>query len=135
MTTSDPHNSLPIGSLEGLDRFADGLDIDPGIRHYVAILRSQGIETCQSCEGGPGHPYLVPTIDFLGGNAEGPRAVAAALTYGLPIAELRRIWHIRDGQMEGPIWSMIFWCKADLHLRTVLERETAVRLKIASGAA
>jgi hypothetical protein len=41
------------------DRFEDGrLDprysLDPGIRHFVLILRSQGIETCQSCQGGPG---------------------------------------------------------------------------------
>jgi hypothetical protein len=124
MTPSDPHNRLPIGSLDGLDRFGDGLDLDPGVRHFVLILRSQGIETCQSCEGGPGHSYLAPTIDFLGGKGEGPRAVAAALTYSLPIAALNRVWHIRDGEMEGPIWSMTFLCKADAYLRSTTERET-----------
>jgi hypothetical protein len=34
------------------DRFANGradprYSLDPGIRHYVLVLRSQGIETCQ----------------------------------------------------------------------------------------
>jgi hypothetical protein len=123
----DPHNKLPvIGSLEGLekfapDRFEDGhLDprysLDPGIRHFVLILRSQGIETCQSCQGGPGHTYLEPTVDFTGGKAEGPRAVAAALAHGLPVFELRRVWHIRDGEIDGPIWSMTFDVRADVFL-------------------
>lgn len=128
---TDPHNHLPVGSLDGLekfapDRFEDGhLDprfgLDPGIRHFVLILRSQGIETCQSCQGGPGHSYLEPTIDFTGGVAEGPRAAAAALTYGLPIRELRRVWSIRDSEMDGPLWQMTFGLRADLWL----EREEA----------
>lgn len=112
----NPRNLLPIGSLEGLDRFVKGCRLDPGIEHYVAILRSEGIETCQSCEGGPGHAYLEPTIDFLGSRAEGPRAAAIALTFGLPVSELRRIWHIVDGEIEGPIWSMTFSTKATTYL-------------------
>jgi hypothetical protein len=57
-------------------------------------------------------------VDFLGGKAEGPRAVAAALAYGLPVSELRRLWHIVDGELEGPIWSMTFSTKAHTHLAT-----------------
>jgi hypothetical protein len=113
---ANPNSALPIGTLDGLSRFVDGCGLDSGIEHYVAILRSQGIETCQSCEGGPGHAYLEPTVDFLGGKAEGPRAVAAALAYGLPVSELRRLWHVVDGEIEGPIWSMTFSAKADAHL-------------------
>lgn len=88
--------------------------LDPGIEHYVLKLRENGIETCQSCQGGPGHTYLEPTIDFSGNQAAGPRAVAVALTYGLPVSELRRVWHIRDGEIDGPLWSMTFSVRADV---------------------
>ncbi len=104
-------NGLPIGDLDGLDDFdvgTDGSGLDPGIRHYVLILRSQGIETCQSCEGGDGHAYPEPTIEFWGGRAEGLRAVAVAMAYGLPVAELRRVWNMQDGELIGPIWAITF---------------------------
>jgi hypothetical protein len=111
------------------DRFEDGRlsehGLDPGIRHYVLILRSQGIETFQSCQGGPGHTYLEPTIEFHGGKSEGPRAVAAAFAYGLPVSELRRVWNISDSELDGPIWSMTFAVKADVHLEAVAVCETA----------
>lgn len=121
----DPHNCLPIGTLDGLDEFAiEG--VDAGISHFVSILRSQGIETCQSCEGGPGHSYDEPTIEFHGGPGDGPRAVGVAFTYGLPIRQLRRFWSIQDGEMTGPYWAMTFSVKADEHLRTVAAHEQAV---------
>ncbi len=61
--------------------------LDKGIERAVFILRNHGIETLQSCEGGPGHPenydgqhaYPVPTVDFGGGISEGYRAYAVAL--------------------------------------------------------
>lgn len=122
-------------NLKGLekfapDRFADGrLDpryaLDPGIRHYVLVLRSQGIETCQSCQGGPGHAYLEPTIEFRGGKGEGPRAVAAAVTHDLPVAELRREWSVRDGEMHGPIWTVTFNLRADVWLKREAQRRAA----------
>lgn len=111
------HNRLPVGSIEGLGKFVEGCDLDLGIKHYVAVLRSQGIETCQSCQGGPGHAYLEPTIDFYGDKAEGPRAVAAAFAYGLPVSELRRVWNLRDGELDGPIWQITFTVNADRHLK------------------
>jgi hypothetical protein len=121
-----------FGDLEKFapDRFEDGrfdprYALDPGIRHYVLVLRSQGIDTCQSCQGGPGHCYLEPTIEFRGGKGEGPRAVAAALTHDLPVAELRREWEIRDGEMHGPIWTMTFRLRADLWLKREADRVAA----------
>jgi hypothetical protein len=120
----DPHNKLPIGSLDGLEAFdLPGLDV--GIAHYVQILRSQGIETCQSCEGGPGHTYPEPTIEFHGPQHEGPRAVAAALAFALPVHELRRFWSITDGEMVGPYWAITFSQKADVWQKRVAEREAA----------
>jgi hypothetical protein len=121
----DPHNHLPVGTLDGLGAFVAGCGLDAGIEHYVAILKSQGVETCQSCQGGPGHAYLEPTVDFLGGREEGPRAVAAALSYGLPVAELRRKWDVHNGEMEGPIWSMTFKVTADRFLRESAAKSAA----------
>lgn len=127
--------STPKSALEGLekfapDRFEDGhLDpryrLDPGIRHYVLVLRSEGIETCQSCQGGPGHAYLEPTIEFYGAQEAGLRAVAAAIAHGLPVAELRREWSIRNGEIDGPIWTVTFNLRADLWLQREAARIAA----------
>lgn len=89
--------------------------LDDGIRHYVELLQSKGVETCQSCQGGPGHTYLEPTVDFRGGRGEGLRALGVALTHGLPVSELRRVWSIEDGEPTGPIWSMVFSKRSDTH--------------------
>lgn len=120
----DPRNALPVGTLDGLDTFAlPGLDV--GIAHYVAILRSQGIETCESCEGGTGHAFPEPTINFFGQAGEGLRAVAAAMTYGLPIAELRRVWSVQDSELVGPLWAITFRTKSDLGGRQRSDRREA----------
>jgi len=39
------------------------------------------------------------------------------LTYGLAASELRRDWRVRDGELDGPIWSITFEIRADLHLK------------------
>lgn len=128
-TVGDPHNKLPIGTLDGLDAFGFP-DLDPGIRHYVCILRSQGIETCQSCEGGDGHSFDEPTVEFWGGQGEGLRAVAAAMAYGLPVRCLHRTWNVANGEISGPIWTMTFACKADEHERLVAGHEARVLAKM-----
>ena len=65
------------------DEIADCPGLDPGIRPYVKLLREAGIETCQSCQGGKGHAYPEPTIEFHGTYADGFRALAIAQTFGL----------------------------------------------------
>ena len=85
--------------------------LDPGIACFVHVLRAAGIETFESCEGGPGHAYPEPTIRFHGDRAAGLRALAAALEKKLPIAELRRVWPILDGEPTGPWWEMTFHAK------------------------
>ena len=82
--------------------------IDPGIRRAVQILWTNGIETTESCEGGRGHAFREPTVRFLGGQAEGFRALGIALQNGLRVAELRRYWSVRDGEPVGPYWEMTF---------------------------
>jgi len=53
--------------------------LDPGIEQAVVILIAAGVETFESCEGGPGHSFPEPTVKFSGDRSEGYRAVAAAL--------------------------------------------------------
>jgi hypothetical protein len=83
--------------------------IDPGIRQAVKRLQEHGIETCESCEGGPGHAYPEPTVAFFGTSEAGWRAVAVCLAYGLPVLSLRRVWDILDAnEPTGPHWEITF---------------------------
>jgi hypothetical protein len=82
--------------------------LDPEIARYVDILDAAGIETFESCQGGEGHAFLEPTIRFSGNRGEGFRALALAITYALPVSELRRYWQIVDGEPEGPHWELTF---------------------------
>jgi hypothetical protein len=83
--------------------------IDVGIRRAVNVLSEHGIETYESCEGGPGHSYPEPTVAFHGTPEAGWRAVALCLAYGLPVSELRRVWCVEDGtEPTGPYWNVVF---------------------------
>ena len=87
---------------------AESMLFDEGIRHCVEELRNGGVETFESCEGGEGHAYPQPTVRFHGYRAEGLRALAIALEGRLPVAELRRVWPIIDGEPTGPYWELTF---------------------------
>ncbi len=82
--------------------------LDPGIREYVEALYEEGIETFESCQGGPEHSYSEPTVRFHGDRSEGFRALAIALQRQLPVKELRRTWPIIDGEPTGPSWELTF---------------------------
>jgi hypothetical protein len=82
--------------------------LDPGIREYVERLNEEGVETFESCQGGAGHAYPEPTIRFHGDRVEGFRALSTALRSGMPVASLRRIWTVNDGEPTGPYWEMTF---------------------------
>jgi hypothetical protein len=82
--------------------------LDEGIREIVHKLVSQGVETFESCQGGEGHIFPEPIVRFEGGIAEGPRAFAVAVSFGLPVSRLRRTWGVRDGMLHGPWWEMTF---------------------------
>ena len=84
-------------------------EFDTGIARAVEVLRSAGVETCASCEGGAGHPYPEPTVVFYGGQGEGFRALGVALTHGLPVQALDRVWRVIDGEPDGPLWQLRFW--------------------------
>lgn len=85
----------------------DGLD--PDIAPYVMMLRDEGVETFESCDGGPGHAYAEPTVRFHGNRAEGFRALAVAQTRGTPVSELRRVWPLIDDEPTGPYWELTFY--------------------------
>lgn len=82
--------------------------LDPGIAPYVETLRAAGIETFESCDGGPGHAYPEPVIRFFGDKTEGFRALCVALQHGYPVNDLRRFWQILGGEPCGPYWELSF---------------------------
>jgi hypothetical protein len=89
--------------------------LDPGIAPFVKVLYDYGVETYESCQGGPdparpdrGHAYLEPTIAFHGGPEAGPRAFAIAQMFDLPVADLRRVWRLQDHELNGPHWELTF---------------------------
>jgi len=96
-------------SMGQLNLSSDLLErVDSGIKNAVLVLRSNGVETFESCEGGPGHAYPEPTVRFHGSRAEGMRALAAAMQAGLKVAELRRVWPVLDDEPTGPWWELTF---------------------------
>jgi hypothetical protein len=86
--------------------------LDQGIRPIVEILLANGVETFESCEGGKGHAFHVPTVRFHGNHAEGFRVLSVALQHGLRVCELRRYYSIEDGEPVGPRWEMTFLIEA-----------------------
>ncbi len=85
------------------------MQLDRGVRTTVERLRDAGVETCESCEGGPGHTFPEPTIVLRGSPEAGWRALGLCLTFGLPVATLRRVWNILDGgEPNGPYWELVF---------------------------
>jgi hypothetical protein len=87
-------------------------ELDPGIKAAVRVLRRGGVETFESCEGGPGHCYPEPTVRFAGQAYEGFRALSVALLgkdeIGMRLYALRRVWTIEDGEPTGPKWELVF---------------------------
>jgi hypothetical protein len=94
--------------------------IDPGISQIVRILAENGVGTFQSCAAsgpfgrgagkrtGDLHSYPQPTVEFSGSFAAGFHALNVAITHGLPVAELRRVWSMQDREPVGPHWAMTF---------------------------
>ena len=59
-------------------------EMDPLIAPIVLVLREYGIDTVQSCQGGEGHSYSRPTVEFRGHSDQGYKAVHIAMQNGLP---------------------------------------------------
>lgn len=97
----------PSASFEAFAPDVD-MEIDPGVRRWVLILRSAGVETFESCQGGEGHAMPEPTIKFFGSSWAGYAAFAVAMEHGMPVLDLRRTYSVIDGQLQGPWWEMTF---------------------------
>lgn len=82
--------------------------LDPGIAVIVELLLAAGVETFESCEGGPGHAFPEPTVRFYGHRDEGYRALAVVLQAGIRVSALRRYWSVIDGEPTGPHWELVF---------------------------
>jgi hypothetical protein len=84
------------------------MPLDEGIEAAVHALRSVGVETIESCQGGPGHPFPEPTVRLAGGPGEGFRAYGEAVKAGLKPKSLARVWTVDDGELTGPYWDITF---------------------------
>ena len=80
--------------------------LDPKFRRIVQILRENGIETFESCQGGKGHHFPEPTVKFLGDYDAAYKAVSICINYRIPISCLRRYWDIIKNVLEGPAWEI-----------------------------
>lgn len=89
--------------------------LDPGIRWAVKVLMNAGIETFESCQGGPGHTFPEPTVRFHGYQHEAYKALAAASESGLNVAHLRRVWDVVDGELRGPHWELVLTSPVQSH--------------------
>jgi hypothetical protein len=83
--------------------------LDTGNSKAVKILQASGVETYESCEGGPGHAFTEPTVRFHGSPGAGWHALGICLDNGLPVMSLRRFWDVLDGdEPTGPKWELTF---------------------------
>lgn len=88
----------------------DNLDmpLDQGIEKAVRILNDHGVETFESCEGGPGHACPEPMVRFNGNAFEGFKAYAVAKDFGLDVLSLAYEYSESEGWLQGPYWKMTF---------------------------
>ena len=106
-------NSWEKRMSEALESFspATDMELDAGIRRAVLILRSEGIETFESCEGGSGHACPEPLIRFHGNAFEGMKAYSIAKNHGLPVLSIAYEYSESDGWLQGPYWKITFRTK------------------------
>lgn len=89
--------------------------LDRGIRFAVRVLHAHGIETGQSCEGGKGHSYFEPTVEFRAdaGDALGFEALSYLQMYELPVSAVSIHWHVYRGLPFEKLWRITFWKTMD----------------------
>jgi hypothetical protein len=106
MTTEEIYQNITIEDAKARLRSEKSKppwdEVDTGIKPILRFFYEEGIETFESCQGGPGHCFPVPTVRFSGDRAEGFRALSVALQYGLRPTGLRRYYAINEGEPVGP---------------------------------
>ncbi|MDE0033679.1 MAG: hypothetical protein OXU75_11150 [Deltaproteobacteria bacterium] len=78
--------------------------LDPNILPYVEVLRAHGVETIESCQGGPGHSRAGPYISFRGPPGEGLRVAGIAQNLGWPITRIVKEWAFFGDDITTPVW-------------------------------
>lgn len=93
----------------GYSHDKDG-NLDPGIAKYVIELQKLGVEIMQSCQGGAGHSYDKPTIEFDGTSHCGFIALGHAIRERWPVDSLSRVWEYdrSDSEVVAPYWKLEF---------------------------
>ncbi len=87
----------------------DENSLESGIKEYVLFLRANGVETFESCEGGPGHSFPEPTIRFYGDKYEGIKATYLCLANEVPLCQIRRTITVnQDKEVSSPFWEAVF---------------------------
>jgi hypothetical protein len=70
--------------------------IDSGILPAVEILNKHGFITFESCQGGKGHYFEMPTVRFIGQEFDLIRAYEICECYGLNVYEAKRVYAKED---------------------------------------
>ncbi len=112
---NNPYTDLGMPTLP-LPPIIEGGDnvLDDGIRRLVRMLRYHGVETLQSCEGGTGHAYPEPTVDFAGDEGAGLYALGITLSMGFKVQCLNRHYTVSHGEITETYWQIILWQKDTL---------------------
>lgn len=78
--------------------------IDELIKPAVDILRENGFDTIESCQGGEGHACLEPMVRFNGTEFDLIRAMEVCYVYGLCVSEGRRIFGKLQDVYQNDDW-------------------------------
>jgi hypothetical protein len=89
------------------------LPLDLGIVRAVRVLRESGFHTIESCQGGDGHCYPEPTIEFEASRGGGWHALGLLMDFGFPIKRIGQLWTMTEGMPAGPVWHVTFWRRLD----------------------
>lgn len=91
------------------------LSLDEGIREAVVVLNKYGFKTFESCEGGNGHCYDVPTVRFLGNEFALVRAYELCRIHRMNVCEAKRVYRktsvysdVTNGLAIGENWDRPF---------------------------
>lgn len=80
--------------------------LDPKIAFPVQVLRENGIDTFESCQGGDGHCFKYPSIRFFGDKTEGYKAFDILAKHGFIVCYLQRYWSITNNEIGAPYWQL-----------------------------
>ena len=93
----------------------DFSQVDEGIKKIVEILNKHGFDTWESCQGGQGHCFELPTVRFWGSEFDLIRAHRICENYSLNINQVSRIYRtvgISTGDTDfcpkGTVWDVPF---------------------------